>query len=104
MTGDWGGRLAPSFEFVFHFNRVARSVNKTKPTLGGKQHGPGLKRTDGTAAPKSHDGKPVNPLKIPDNVIRAVREQSGGYPAEHPARFPKSLHGNSSSRFPTKAT
>jgi len=88
MAGDWNGRLAPSFEFILHFNRVARQVNKTKPTLGGKQHGPGLKAANGVAAAKSHDGKPVNPLKIPDSVIRVVREQSGGWLAEHPARFP----------------
>jgi DNA modification methylase len=91
MTGDWNGRLAPSFEFVFHFNRAARIVNKTKPTLGGTQHGPGIKRRNGTAVLKSHNGKPYNSRKIPDSVIRAVREQSGGYAAEHPARFPEML-------------
>jgi DNA modification methylase len=91
MAGDWNGRLAPSFEFVFHFNRAARPVNKTKPTLGGKQHGPGLKPASGSAGKKTHDGKAVQPFKIPDNVIRTVREQSGGYEAEHPARFPVAL-------------
>jgi len=28
LPGDWNGRLAPSFEFVFHFNRTARQANK----------------------------------------------------------------------------
>jgi DNA modification methylase len=88
MAGDWNGRLAPSFEFVLHFNRAARQVNKTKQTLGGKQHGPGLKAANGVATAKSHDGKAVNPLKISDSVIRVVREQSGGWLSEHPARFP----------------
>lgn len=89
MAGDWNGRLAPSFEFVFHFNRAARVVNKTKPTLGGKQHGPGLKARDGTAVGKSQDGVACQPFKIPDSVIRTGREQSSGYTAEHPARFPE---------------
>jgi DNA modification methylase len=90
MTGDWNGRLSPSFEFVFHFNRNARRVNKTKPTKGGVQHGPGLKRIDGTAADgKTHAGSQVQPYKIPDSIIRAPRETRGGVPeAEHPARFP----------------
>jgi DNA modification methylase len=88
MAGDWNGRLAPSFEFIFHFNRSAIFVNKTKPTLGGKIHGPGLRKANGRADAQSHDGKPVNATKIPDNVIRTPRETSGGPEAEHPARFP----------------
>ena len=31
MPGDWQGRLAPSFEFVFHFNRESRKPNKIVP-------------------------------------------------------------------------
>ena len=27
MPGDWNGRLAPSFEFIFHFNRTAPFVD-----------------------------------------------------------------------------
>ena len=47
MMGDWGGRLAPSFEFVFHFNRDARSVNKTKPTVTvGKLHSGNMRNPD----------------------------------------------------------
>ena len=88
MAGDWNGRLAPSFEFVFHFNREPREVNKTKPTLGGKIHGLGLRKANGRTESKSHDGREVNPLKIPDSVIRTPRETSSGFEAEHPARFP----------------
>lgn len=91
MAGDWNGRLAPSFEFVFHFNRAARAVNKTKPTLGGRQHSGNLRQANGVSKAKSHDGKLVQPTKIPDSVIRTVRETSNGYEAEHPARFPVSL-------------
>ncbi|SIS91979.1 ParB N-terminal domain-containing protein [Phaeovulum vinaykumarii] len=29
LPGDWNGRLAPSHEFIFHFNRQPRKPNKT---------------------------------------------------------------------------
>lgn len=89
MMGDWNGRLAPSFEFVFHFNRAARKVNKTKPTTTiGKLHSGGTRNVDGSIKLKSHDGKPVQATKIPDSVIRTTRETSNGWESEHPARFP----------------
>ncbi len=31
MPGDWAGRLAPAFEFVFHFNRQSRKPTKIVP-------------------------------------------------------------------------
>jgi len=89
MAGDWNGRLAPSHEFVFHFNKTARRPNKFKPTKGGVIHGPGLRGAKGTAAQvKTADRAPVQPFKIPDSVIRTPRETSGGWEAAHPARFP----------------
>ncbi len=33
LPGDWNGRLAPSFEFVFHFNRKTRKPNKIIPCV-----------------------------------------------------------------------
>jgi DNA modification methylase len=93
MAGDWNGRLAPSFEFVFHFNANAVAVNKTKTTKGGKIHGPGLVSKSGlAAAKKTHDGASVQPFKIPDSVIRTARETQGGIAeSQHPARFPVSF-------------
>jgi DNA modification methylase len=91
MMGDWNGRLAPSHEFVFHFNKLSRTVNKTKPTLGGRIHSSNLRNVDGTSKLKSHDGRPVQPTKIPDSVIRTVRETSTGFAAAHPARFPETF-------------
>jgi hypothetical protein len=29
LPGDWNGRLAPSHEFIFHFNHVAGLLRKT---------------------------------------------------------------------------
>ncbi len=88
MAGDFQGRLAPSHEFVFHFNREPRKPNKTKPTLGGRQHSGNTRGKDGSSKPKSHDGRPVQPVKIPDSVIRCPRETEPGPYAAHPARFP----------------
>ena len=86
MTGDFQGRLAPSHEFVFHFNRKSIRPNKTKPTLGGKHAGNGLRNKDGSAKPKNHNGQEYQPMKIPDSVIRCTRENEPG--VAHPARFP----------------
>jgi DNA modification methylase len=88
MAGHFGGRLAPSHEFVFHFNRNASSVGKTKPTLGGRQHSGDTRNRDGTSVKKSHDGRSVQPFKIPDSVLRCPRETESGVNAAHPARFP----------------
>jgi DNA modification methylase len=88
MAGDWNGRLAPSHEFVFHFNHAARKPNKFKPTKGGVIHGPGLRTASGKSGKKTGEGQAVQPFKIPDSVIRTPRETSGGPDAEHPARFP----------------
>lgn len=91
MTGSWAGRLAPSHEFIFHFNRAARVVNKTKRTTDGKQKGPGQRKADGTSKLKTDDGKPFQPWKIADSVISTARENASGYTSEHPARFPVSF-------------
>lgn len=90
MAGDWNGRLAPSFEFVFHFNRAPVSVNKIVPTKGGITHGTGLRKSSGEATKrKTHHGRETQPFKIPDSIIRTPRETMGGVlEAEHPARYP----------------
>ncbi|RYU55694.1 site-specific DNA-methyltransferase, partial [Methylolobus aquaticus] len=31
MPGDWAGRFAPSFEFIFHFNQTSRKPHKLVP-------------------------------------------------------------------------
>lgn len=93
QAGDWNGRLAPSHEFVFHFNRSGRQPNKTKRTqgydIGRKINGPGVRKADGSSALKTGDGMTVQPFKIPDSVIRVPRDTgSVGVHVAHPARFP----------------
>ena len=87
QTGDWNGRLAPAFEFIFHFNRYPRKPNKTKPTLGGKHKGGNIRGKDGSSKKKASDGKEYHKFKIPDSIIRCGRENSPFY-SRHPARFP----------------
>jgi DNA modification methylase len=94
MAGDWNGRLAPSHEFIFHFNRVAERARKTKIKLPEsiKLSRTTLRKKDG-AAPGSNaasPGKGLQPNKIPDSVIR-VMSARGGIQLGHPAVFPVDL-------------
>ena len=89
LPGDFGGRLAPTFEFVFHFNRSRGTLNKTKPTRGGgKLSGQGVNRASGNADVRKNKGKPNGITKIPDSIIRINREVGSGFDSAHPARFP----------------
>ncbi len=91
MPGDWRGRLGPSFEFVFHFNRAWRKVNKTVPTKPTKsrKNGHTFRKRDGSLRPtNSPFGQP---FKIPDNVIRVSRSTFRGIERDHPATFPVGL-------------
>lgn len=74
LPGDWNGRLAPSHEFVFHFNRQARNARKTKAARHAGQilGGGGLRSADGSIQKKSGAGKAIQRKKIPDSVIRVA--------------------------------
>lgn len=94
LPGDWQGRLAPSHEFIFHFNRAPRKPHKTVPTIYGGQikGGKGLRRADGTIGDYTAAGSPVQDFKIPDSVIRIMRHKGGlGAAGSHPAVFPVAL-------------
>jgi DNA modification methylase len=102
MAGDWNGRLGPSHEFVFHFNKVAKRPNKWVKTKGGTHHGNGLRGKDGVAsASKTHNGRPTQPFKISDSVIRECRETGRdiGHPARFPVRFSSNLIKSYSSEY-----
>ena len=94
LPGDWNGRLAPSFEFVFHFNRSARQANKIIPCRWAghvNSEKGGLRAKDGTVGDWNHAGQGVQEMRIPDNVLRITRHKARGIETEHPAVFPVKL-------------
>jgi DNA modification methylase len=94
LPGGWAGRLAPSFELVFHLNRQARKPNKIIPCRwAGHMQGAkgGLRARDGTVGDWTHAGRPVQPHRIPDSVIRITRHKGRGVETGHPAVFPVAL-------------
>ena len=94
LPGDWNGRLAPSFELLFHFNRQARKPNKIVPCKWAghinDSHG-GMRGKDGTVGAWTHAGQGVQETRIPDNVLRITRHKARGLETEHPAVFPVAL-------------
>lgn len=74
MPGDWAGRLAPSFEFVFHFNRKSRKPHKIVPCkhAGQDSHlradgsSTAMRGKDGEVGGWTHAGQPTQDTRIPD--------------------------------------
>jgi DNA modification methylase len=95
LPGDWNGRLAPSHEFVFHFNRVAERARKTKDSkMAGVVSYGGLRAKDGSIGGRSKGAAATQDRKIPDSVIRVMRHKGGlGRAGSHPAPFPVDLPG-----------
>lgn len=100
MPGDWQGRLAPSFEFVFHFNRSSRKPNKIVPCkhAGQESHlradgsSTAMRGKDGEVGGWTHKGQPTQDTRIPDSVIRVMRHKGKiGQDIDHPAVFPVAL-------------
>jgi len=100
MPGDWSGRLAPSFEFVFHFNRQSRTPNKIVPCkhAGQESHlradgtSTAMRSKEGEVGGWAHKGQPTQDNKIPDSVIRVMRHKGRiGQDIDHPAVFPVAL-------------
>ncbi len=100
LPGDWNGRLAPAFEFVFHFNRHARQANKIVPCkfAGQETHlrkdgsSTAMRKKDGTIGGWTAAGTPTQETKIPDSVIRVMRHKGKiGQDIDHPAVFPVAL-------------
>ena len=100
LPGDWNGRLAPSFEFVFHFNRQARQANKIMPCkfAGQETHlrkdgsSTAMRKKDGTIGGWTAADTPTQDTKIPDSVIRIMRHKGKiGQDIDHPAVFPVAL-------------
>ena len=100
MPGDWNGRLAPSFEFVFHFNRESRRPNKIVECkhAGQESHlradgsSTAMRKKEGEVGGWSHAGTPTQDKRIPDSVIRIMRHKGKiGEDIDHPAVFPVAL-------------
>ena len=95
LPGDWNGRLAPSYEHLFHFNRTTRKPNKTKqkqPNSIKYYTGKGmLREPDGSKGTVSNRAASLSALKIPDDVIRVRRENGLGLARNYPAVFPVGL-------------
>jgi len=100
MPGDWNGRLAPSFEFVFHFNCQARKPHKIVPCkfAGQETHlrpdgsSTAMRGKDGEVGGWCHAGTPTQDHRIPDSVIRIMRHKGMiGQGIDHPAVFPVAL-------------
>jgi len=92
MPGDWNGRLAPSHEFIWHFNRrhvypskfveceyAGRVVKASTVEKDGKLH----------VHTATKNGDAVQTHKIADSVFRFG--SSKGHGLDHPAVFPTSL-------------
>lgn len=91
LLGDWHGRLAPSFELVFHFNKSAKHPNKIVEkkeesiTIKKAAKG-GLRGADGIVTNLSSPAKSLQSHKIPDSVIRITRSMEA-IRTLHPAVF-----------------
>jgi len=101
LPGDWNGRLAPSHEWCFHFNKISVKPLKTvacdpKNVAIGERATAKRKAGGNVTSMRAADGevKPVssterNPFKIPDSVIRISRCATIDMARQnHPATFP----------------
>lgn len=95
LAGRFGGRFAPAHEFILHFNKVPREPNKTIPCIHAglrKSRGKrsGTRNADGSQKEWKGGESITQTHKIPDSVIRVMRQRYSGGAIEtgHPAVFP----------------
>lgn len=97
LPGDWGGRLAPRHEWVFHFNRRSHPVTKTERCIhsGHRQSSTtSFRRKDGSMGVKNSAGKQIPDRKVSDSVIgirRSLSRDSNGHPAIFPVELPSKV-------------
>lgn len=103
LPGDWNGRLAPSFEMIFHFNRYSRRPHKTKAknpeNIKDKTGDAGLRAKDGKIGRVANGAAFMSTHKIPDSVIRVGRHHGAVKGGAHPAVFPVELASEVLSAF-----
>ena len=103
MPGDWRGRLAPSHEWIFHFNRSSVRATKARATkhAGAVRGGKGLRDKNGKVPARTAGTDAIQSSAILDTIVRVHRQgasaNAGGHPAPYPpglpAHFVKSWHG-----------
>lgn len=95
LPGDWNGRLAPSHEFIFHFNRestepskwVEKKAENIKPRGAGEST---MRGKDGKTKAFTNPGASAQPTKVPDSIVRVGRQVgSDGHPAQFPVGLPE---------------
>lgn len=93
MPGDWNGRLAPSHEFIWHFNKQSIRPQKARECKhAGEAHGGnGQRGSDGVVKERSHGNAPVQSHAIHDSVLRVNRQSSQVGAEGHPAPYPVGL-------------
>jgi DNA modification methylase len=92
LPGDWSGRFAPAFEFLFHFNRGAVRPEKFVPCkmAGQIANGRTFRNKNGSLDEFTSNGVPYGDTKIPDSVVRVQRQiGSDGHPAQFPIGLPE---------------
>jgi len=94
LPGDWNGRLAPSFEFVFHFNQSAcqpgKWIEKKPENIKARNRGESTMRgKDGKTKQFTNPAASGQATKIPDSIIKVGRQVgSDGHPAQFPVGLP----------------
>lgn len=93
LPGDWNGRLAPSHEFIFHFNKESLRARKSvESKMAGVISNGGLRAADGSIGGRSKGPSAIGATKIHDSVFRVMRHKGGlGSAGKHPAIFPVTL-------------
>lgn len=93
MPGDGNGRLAPSHEFIWHFNRKSVGAKKSRECKhAGEPSGGGQRGRDGVVKQRSSGSAPVQSHAIQDSVFRVNRQGAihgaDGHPAPYPVGLP----------------
>jgi DNA modification methylase len=93
MPGDWNGRLAPSHEFIWHFNKQSIRAQKARECKhAGEAHGgKGQRGKDGVVKERSAGNAPVQSHAIHDSVFRVNRQGAMHGADGHPAPYPVGL-------------
>jgi len=100
LPGNWSGRLAPSHEFIWHFNKQAVKPQHCVPKQADSirdRTGDAVRRMGADKTQRATSGKAsLNTHKIPDSVLRVQRQcgkiETGDYhPAVFPVAFPRAF-------------